>query len=526
MHGCYLIPSAILVVLSLVSLRAAPALGQDQPPQAMLPSGQDQTSQEASGKSAVHLEKSFGIPYGKEAKQDLHTPAALFTADGQHMVTVTSQGEVFKFGSESRDVLRRFKMPTGPAHTISVDSRGQILVAAVNAGLVVFDLTRNRQLTLDRTLKANQIAVAPDSKSVAISRDSTLELRSLPQLKLVFTIRGHQSEIACLAWNSDGRFLGSTATDGRLLVYDVHARKVRYATKKAEPLYALAFEPRNQSIVYGGEDLRVYQYDFETEKESVISNEQPYWITCLGYSPDGKTIAVGDESCDIWLFDEETQELIFHNKHHEECWLSSVSWAADGETFIFACRPNSLANVPAVYAPLAIAEAMQAKDVGQQRIALLQKIDAHLKEVQDDEQRKLLESSRDLLVGQSKPVDYAVKVSEADQALLAGSYGVGAMGGSYGGYGFGGMGGGGFGADMEVDVGYGLMYGGSFSGDQSMASGDLAVPGAVSVVAQLESLSPELREAVQAYKAAVQDEVSRLNKQHRINQWKIRRPSN
>jgi len=196
--------------------------------------------------------------------------------------------------------------------------------------------------------------------------------------------------------------LGSTAQDGRLLVMDLAARRKHYETVKPSPLYALAFHPKGTHVAYGGQQNEVYQYQFDAEREEVISKGQPFWITCLGYSPDGGKLAVGDESCDIWLYDVAAKDLVFHNKHHVECWLGGVAWAPDNETFLFACRPNSHAGKPAIFEVLTRAEAARCKDVRKSRDALSQALAARLAEEKDPEAQKAIESYRLALVGEEK----------------------------------------------------------------------------------------------------------------------------
>ena len=140
----------------------------------------------------------------------------------------------------------------------------------------------------------------------------------------------HEGEITNLVWSRDGSLLALTGKDGTIVVLDVASGKEAFRAKKPGGLYAVDFHPTERRIVFGGHERKVYQVDLETKEEQVISGHQPYWITCLGYSPDGQLVAVGDESCDVWLYKlKNPKESVFHSKHHVECWLTQVAWTPD-----------------------------------------------------------------------------------------------------------------------------------------------------------------------------------------------------
>lgn len=460
----------------------------------------------------IHLDKSFEVPH-ENGKRATHSPCVVFTKDGKRMVTATSEGEIVEFDAPSRKILRRFKLPAVVTSAISIDPAARTAVAVLAESVAVIDIPSGKTLTLNKQLQAKWAAISPDGKQVALTRNQQLEIRNVPELKLQQTIPGHQVEITNVAWSADGKYVGATAQDGRLIVSDVARKRPIYEVKKAEALHALAFDPQNRFVAYGGNDRQVYQYAFQSEKEEVISQNQPYWITCLGYSPNGAIIAVGDESCDIWLYDRQKRELLFHNKHHVECWLSGVGWAPDSETFLFGCRPNSHAGQPAIYTPLAVAEAAQAKEVSNRREALVQAIDKQLKATTDEQQRRTLQTYRDSLLGQTKLTNLAI--SAAGSAGLVGMPGLGMPG-------FGGFGGGGFGENAAGFPG----------GIVSPGQADYALPGsggassdsiAGTAIPNSANLSPELQKLADDYSHSLQQEVVRLNANHCINQWKVRR---
>src|SRR6185503_18844727 len=321
------------------------------------------SSEEISSRSPVELGASFLIPQKNDASLS-HTPSVVFTADGRRMVTATSDREIVEFDVATRKLLRKIPFPEEVTDAVTIDAAGRLAVWVLKkGGLAVMDLPTGKIVAREAALAATWVAVSPDGKRVAVSSGAAVTVRALPSLKSSETLPGHEGEVTNVTWSRDGRLLGTMSKDGSVRVRDVAAKRTVYEAKKAGALYALAFHPESGFVAYGGEEKVIYQAELPSGKEEVIAKDQPYWITCLGYSQDGSRVAAGDESCDIWLFTTADKKMVFHNKHHVECWLSSIAWSPDRETFLFGCRPNSHAGRPSLWMENQRAEAARSDAV-------------------------------------------------------------------------------------------------------------------------------------------------------------------
>jgi hypothetical protein len=432
---------------------------------------------------AVELEASFLLP-PRDGASPSHSPSVVFTADGKRMLTATSDNEIAVFDVATRRLLRRIRFPEEGTDGVALDASGRFAAWALKTGgLAVVEIASGKVVARDGTLAARWVAASPDGRRLAVSRGRELEIRALPSLALERSLGSHEAEVTNLTWSSDGARLASTAEDGRLLLHDATSGRTVLAVKKDAPLYAVAFHPRGGAVAYGGRDQKVYQYTFAPAGEEIVSQNQPYWITCLGYSPDGERLAAGDESCDIWLYRVKTQELTFHSKHHVECWLSAVAWAPDNETFLFGCRPNAHAGRPTLYEPLVWTEAQKCREVRSSREALLQALDDELARVQDAGARQALEAYRASLTG--APAG-AAAAPAAGLALASPSAASG-----------------------------GALTGATFS---------LAEPGPKAPeIPPAERLPEGLRKFAREHEAALENETRRLKSNYRINQWKVRK---
>jgi len=350
----------------------------------------------------VDLAPSFQIPQAAEGAIS-HTPAVVFTADGRRLVTATSEGELVVFDARTREILQRLRLPRQGTDRVAVDPDGQIAVwALAGGGAAVIDIPGSRVTVVEEAPEVESLVLSSDGRLVALSRRNEIEVRDAASFELRARLPGHATLVTGLAWSADRKLLASVDQDGRLLVHDAATGNTLREVRKGSPLHAVAFHPQGQRLAFGGEERKIYELDLANGGEQEISTEeQPYWITCLGYSPDGEHLAVGDESCDIWLYALREKKRVFHQKHHVECWLGTIAWASDNRTFLFGCRPNSHAGKPQVHLALTQAEAARSPQVRASRQALLDAVNREIAALAEDAgERRVLVAYRDGLLSE------------------------------------------------------------------------------------------------------------------------------
>jgi dipeptidyl aminopeptidase/acylaminoacyl peptidase len=376
-------------------------------------------SARAGEKKEVCLCPSFKIAQKGGAKVT-HVPAILFTRDNKRLISGTSDGHIYVWDSGKKEILRKIHYTDDPINALDVDRDGAFAVwARAKGGIRVMDLKKKEVVTKEEGKTAQWVAIAPDGKTVAFGLGTAVELRALPSLEKVASFSEHKGAVCQVAWRHDGKAFASVCRNGTLVVRAFPGDKILHRAEKKTPLYAVTFRPGTTQLAFGGHNRVIHQLDLAGGKEEVLRAGQPYWITALGYSPDGEHLAVGDESCDVWIISVDAKKLLFHSKHHVECWLSSVAWADDGERFLFGCRPNSHAGKPALYMPNVHAEAHQDRMV----LAFNPKLKDNGKRLRDRVESKamqpLLEQAEELFRRRNEAVAVALEKQGKKKAAEA-----------------------------------------------------------------------------------------------------------
>jgi hypothetical protein len=292
--------------------------------------------------TAVDITRSYAVPHADLS----HVPALAFRRDGVGLLAGTAQGEVVAFvGSQrSPEVLSRGEPVTDLR--LLPDDRSALVLRA-DGRLVLRDLVSGTLTSIAQIESARRLSVDAAGARVAVARGAAIEIRALPSLSLQATFAA-TGQVNDVTWTANGA-LASVSEEGVLLVRHPDGR-VLARESVGQPLYAVASSPAGRHLAYGGRAKKVWQLDLRTGRSELLLGNQPYFVTTLGYAPQGDRLALGDESCDVWIVDLPTKVVLVHDKHHAECWLTRVVWSPQGERFLFGCRPNTLASKPAVYA--------------------------------------------------------------------------------------------------------------------------------------------------------------------------------
>ncbi len=109
----------------------------------------------------------------------------------------------------------------------------------------------------------------------------------------LFTLCGHEGEVACIAFNPDGTRLLSGGNDGTVRLWDAATGRLLH-TVKAHSHYAnaLAFSPLGAQFASASPDGSVKLWDVGGGPPTHLEGHTA-WAQCVAFSPDGTRLAAG-----------------------------------------------------------------------------------------------------------------------------------------------------------------------------------------------------------------------------------------
>ena len=108
-------------------------------------------------------------------------------------------------------------------------------------------------------------------------------------------IRAHRTELQALAVRPGSSLVASASAEADLRVWDMASGRETSAVDGALSLFALKFSPTDGTLAAGGVDRRLTLRNAATFKElRHVVLPAPKIVAALAWSPDGRSIAVGD----------------------------------------------------------------------------------------------------------------------------------------------------------------------------------------------------------------------------------------
>jgi WD40 repeat protein len=245
----------------------------------------------------------------------------------------------------------------------------------------------------------NAIAMSPNGKLLAIARDNSVELQSLPERKSLETIsgipgsvngvafsadgkalavaagepglfgearvysladdgtrsvpttfRGHKDSLYCARLSPDGNILSTGGYDNAIKLWDAASGKeLRTLDGHNGPVFELAFRADGKVLASASGDRTVKLWDLATGQRLDTLKESQKELYALAFSPDGTRLAAAgvDNRIRVWRVTadakENTNSLLFSEFAHESP-VSRLVWSADGRT-LASCGEDGLVKI-------------------------------------------------------------------------------------------------------------------------------------------------------------------------------------
>jgi WD40 repeat protein len=188
------------------------------------------------------------------------------------------------------------------------------------------------------------VAISPDGKTIASgSYDQTIKLWELVTGKLLATLgetpENRSYSINSVAFTPDGQTLASTAQDdkkgGTIKIWNLNTRKVlrtlEYPVPNLGDLRSLAISPNGKTIASGDDDKTIKLWNLDTGELLHTLTGHSSTVQSIAISPDGKTLASGSFDNTIKLWNLDTGKLLGTLSGHLGQ-VRSVAFSPNGKT--------------------------------------------------------------------------------------------------------------------------------------------------------------------------------------------------
>ncbi len=263
-----------------------------------------------------------------------------FLPDGKGLIA--GGRDLRRWDVASGKVVRHYGPTAFAPFALSAD--GKLLASRdylreADVGKVLFEL-KGREGILD------VFAFSPKSDVLAAgSREGMVFVWDVAGGKLLRKFQAQQSEVHCLAFSADGKWLASGAgRTGEVRLWNVaDGKQVRVLGGHAGWVWSVAFSPDGKFLA-SVDSTTLRLWDPATGKELHRRAGPQKEIRCVVFSPDGQTLATsGWESWDrtILLWDVVSCKFIRRLLGHDDGVLS-VAFSPDGKTLASASRDNTI----------------------------------------------------------------------------------------------------------------------------------------------------------------------------------------
>jgi WD40 repeat protein/tetratricopeptide (TPR) repeat protein len=275
--------------------------------------------------------------------------AVAFAPGGQTLASGGGDGTVRLWGSATGNELSVFRDTAGVTGLAFVPggpgARGALLVATAGTGVKLRDAATGTELAALPDAEAQVLAVAcsPDGKTYAAGyRDGSVHVwAAAPATKVRHRLRGHQGPVHTLAFSADSRWLITGGEDSRVKTWDAATGRETPPGNPGEavhenPVLSLAVSPDGTHLAAAGSGLlwgvRLWTLagggaldylSFQYPDNSAVS--------CVTYSPDGKTLACGHDNGLVRLLDAVSPAVRAYLPGHGQR-ATAMACSADGNT--------------------------------------------------------------------------------------------------------------------------------------------------------------------------------------------------
>jgi WD40 repeat protein len=245
------------------------------------------------------------------------SPVFAFSGDGKTIVWWANDNVIRLTEVATGKELRQWQGVRGHVPRFAFAPDGKTLAVVNGRTTTLFGVATGNELCRIAAARygAYSLAFSPDSATLALGGFDEVALYEVPTGKERARLGRHERPIQWLAFAADGKTLVSASDDGVCRVWDpARAKEVRQfrlvrAAGSANPVSKMAFAPGARKLAWVPWANRIHLTDVGTGAEILRPGDEPS-AGLFAFAPDGKTLASPGPDSVVRLWDVATGQVV------------------------------------------------------------------------------------------------------------------------------------------------------------------------------------------------------------------------
>lgn len=183
------------------------------------------------------------------------------------------------------------------------------------------------------------ILYSPDGSTLAVAGKIGLWLYDTSTYEAIDMIPSESTEFNCLAYSADGNFFAAGDMQGTIHLLNKKTGEKTEINAHTSWVNGLCFNPEGTILASAGRDFLLQLWDVKTGKHIKTLKETKSEIQCITFSPDGNTLASGENNV-IRFFDIHSGNEKTLNAHSS--WVDDLSYSPDGKSILSISDDNQI----------------------------------------------------------------------------------------------------------------------------------------------------------------------------------------
>jgi eukaryotic-like serine/threonine-protein kinase len=279
----------------------------------------------------------IGRPFGDSHGQSVWGCSVAFSPDGKTLVTGSRISAAVLRDAATGEHIGKYTFHSGAVYSVAFSPDGKSVLTGCEDGTAqLWDVATSERMgkPWEHQGAVWAVAFSPDGKSILTgSSDGTARLWDCEIGQPIARPLDHRSAILGTAFSPDSKTVLTGIWDGTLRRWDVASgRRMGGAVDLGYYSSTIAVSPDGRSILASDENT-ARLWDTDTRGPILQPMRHSRSVTCLAYSPDGKTILTGSADNTARLWDARTGEPIGQPMTHSDA-VNAVAFSPDGRTIL------------------------------------------------------------------------------------------------------------------------------------------------------------------------------------------------